>query len=50
MTRFRYWVDGDRLLRYDGEMAGFPRGAILRPDGGPNPAQRTQPPRPRPPW
>jgi hypothetical protein len=22
MTRFRYWVDGDRLLRYDREMAG----------------------------
>jgi hypothetical protein len=33
VARFRFWIHGDLLLRYDGEMAGFPRGAALGPDG-----------------
>jgi len=33
MARFRYWLDGDQLLRYDSELVGFPRGAVLHSDG-----------------
>ena len=29
----RFWIHNDLLLRYDGEMTGFPRGAALGPDG-----------------
>jgi len=33
VARFRFWIHNDLLLRYDGEMTGFPRGAALGPDG-----------------